>query len=274
MLNARHAIYVYKALCEQQQVATKMTFEQIATLYSDYANRAVSTELHPNDVMYNTGPSHYFNVGKSGVQAILTGLSLSWRSQVMTVLDLPCGHGRVGRHLRQLFPNAELFYCDIDAEGADFCARAFGGKAIHSKADLLQVDLPKKLDMIWVGSLFTHVDKRRTDAWLHYLADHLSDHGVLVATFHGYFTGKNTKFHGGVDEARVRREFETTGFGYSRYTTLAGVEDYGLSLSKPSAVLDIADTIPGVRASYIERGWANNHDVLVINKNDRLATLG
>lgn len=34
-------------------------------------------------------------------------------------------------------------------------------------------------------------------------------------------------------------------------------QGYGLSLSKPLAILNMADSIPGVRASYIERGRAN-----------------
>ncbi|WP_182585767.1 hypothetical protein [Aminobacter ciceronei] len=45
-----------------------------------------------------------------------------------------------------------------------------------------------------------------------------------------------------------------------------------MSLSKPSTILDIADSLPGLRAGYIERGWANNHDVLVLCRNDRLAS--
>ncbi|MBA9019207.1 methyltransferase domain-containing protein [Aminobacter ciceronei] len=100
---------------------------------------------------------------------------MTWRQDVSKVLDLPCGHGRVSRHLKLLFPTAEMFYCDIDAEGADFCARTFGGTAIHSQPDLLQVGLPRSLDVIWIGSLFTHVDRKRTADWLGYLADHLSE---------------------------------------------------------------------------------------------------
>lgn len=247
-----------------------MQFQKITELYSAYSNKSVSTEIHANDVMFNTGPSHYHTVGASGVQAVLTALSLTWRDSVSKVLDLPCGHGRVARHLRVLFPNAELFYSDIDAEGADFCAKTFGGTAIHSQSDLLQVALPHNLDVIWVGSLFTHLDQHRTEAWLRYLADHLSAHGVLVSTLHGHFTERHTKLPDDVDEKRIRCEFAKTGFGYAPYTVYKDVKDYGFSLSKPSAILDIANGIAGVRAAYIERGWANNHDVLVLIKNDRL----
>ncbi|MDR7222778.1 class I SAM-dependent methyltransferase [Aminobacter aminovorans] len=249
-----------------------MDFRQIAEIYSAYERTTLSTEIHPNDVMFNTGSSHYYTVGKSGMQAILTGLSLTWRSQVSRVLDLPCGHGRVARHLRAAFPLAEMFFSDIDHEGADFCAREFAGKAVHSAPDLTKVSLPSDLDVIWIGSLFTHLDKGRTIDWLTYLSGHLSEHGILVTTFHGYFSEKHTAFGGGADEELLRRQFHFTGFGYTPYKTYNDITDYGVSLSKPSTILDIADSIPGMRASYMERGWANNHDVLVLCKNDRLAS--
>ena len=47
--------------------------------------------------------------------------------------------------------------------------------------------------------------------------------------------------------------------------------EYGFSMSKPSSILDLADAISGMRVvSYTERGWANNHDILALCRDDRL----
>jgi SAM-dependent methyltransferase len=249
-----------------------MDFSAVAEIYRAYKSRDVSTELHPNDVMYRTGAAHYYVTGEMAIETILRGLTFSGATQVRRVLDLACGHGRIARHLAIAFPDAEMFYCDINPEYADFCAKHFNGVAIHSQPDLTKVELPKGLDLIWVGSLFTHIDRQKTQVWLQFLSDHLRGYGNLVATFHGFFSEKVTDFGDRVDREKLSREFFATGYGYSRSLDW---EDYGVSLSKPSAILDMADAIPNTKViAYTERGWANNHDVLTLTKDDRLRPWG
>lgn len=250
-----------------------MDLNRASALWTDYKNTPVSRVLHPGDVMYNTGPDHYYSVGESAVRLILSGLTLSWTENMGRILDLPCGHGRVARHLKVMFPAAEITYCDLDKTGVDFCKEAIGGVGVYSKPELTAVAFPNKFDLIWVGSLFTHVDRERTTRWLYYLAQQLAPHGVLVATFHGlYFRefSKTTHVGGGADWEKALAEFERTGYGYAEYTTV-GPGNYGVSLSRASVIMNIATAIPGTRVvSYTERGWANNHDVLILTRNDRL----
>jgi SAM-dependent methyltransferase len=250
-----------------------MDFEAVNVISKAYAASALDRTVHPNDVMYNTGADHYWTVGNSAIKVILSGMTLSWTHSVHRILDLPCGHGRVARHLRAAFPASDIFFCDIDAEGADFCASQFGGTALHSRPDLLSVPLPRDLDLIWVGSLFTHVDRMRSDAWLRYLVDHLRPHGVIVATFHGLFSpalfGRSGESNG-ASHGKLIEQFEQSGYGYGRYE---GPDDYGLSISHPATVVKMATNIPGTRmVSYVERGWAYNHDVVILAKQDRLET--
>ena len=50
---------------------------------------------------------------------------------------------------------------------------------------------------------------------------------------------------------------------------------YGVSLSKPEKIIEIAGNIPGVRIlSYTERGWADFQDVLAVARTDRLKPFG
>jgi SAM-dependent methyltransferase len=94
----------------------------------------------------------YFSVGESGLKACINAASQSYLSSVRRILDIPCGHGRVARYLRAGFPNAEMFFCEIDKSAADFCPREFGGTAVYSRPELTEIDIPGDLDLIWIGS--------------------------------------------------------------------------------------------------------------------------
>jgi hypothetical protein len=66
----------------------------------------------------------------------------------------------------------------------------------------------------------------------------------------------------------ILEQTERTGFGYARYP---GPDDYGISLSRPSKLIDIASAIENIKIlSYTERGWADHHDVLTIARTNRL----
>lgn len=104
---------------------------------------------------------------------------------------------------------------------------------------------------------------------MQHLVDHLSSNGCLIATFHGHFSANVTDFGETIDQKKLKREFDAAGYGYAKYSNFE--VDYGVSLSKPSAILDIADSLPMTKVvCYTERGWANNHDVLTLAKTDRL----
>ena len=75
------------------------------------------------------------------------------------ILDLPSGYGRVMRFLKAEFPEAALTACDVIREGVDFCARTFGARAIYGKEDPSELELDERFDLIWCGSLLTHVDE-------------------------------------------------------------------------------------------------------------------
>jgi len=69
--------------------------------------------------------------------------------------------------------------------------------------------------------------------------------------------------------ATIKAGYEATGYGYAAYPHMREA-DYGISLSKPEAIIHMVRRIPGVRlASYIERGWADNQDVAIIARDDR-----
>ena len=284
-----------------------MTPDAIDTIYQRFKRSAIIQTIAPDDEMWLGGPDWYFTVGESTVPAILRALAMGSLQNVETILDLPCGHGREARHLCAAFPEASFTFCDLNRAGVDFCTKTFGGRGVYSVPDLTQVRLPGPFDVIWVGSLFTHLDQRCTDEWMKFLCECLGDNGVLVATFHGRWSIEVQRTHGLIDNARWRRilrDFERTGYGYADYgavlsgsgkiidfarqcAQLPGIlarrffglferaPGWGMSLSKPEKIIEIAGNIPGVRIlSYSERGWADNHDVLAVARTDRLKPWG
>jgi SAM-dependent methyltransferase len=253
-----------------------MDLNTAAAIVARYKQGELNRTVAPDDGMYVADyADQYWTVGESGLICILNALVGSWCGDPKRILDLPCGHGRVGRHLKAAFPDAEVFGCDLDRSGVDFCDKSLNMAPIYSEPELTNVNLPSDLDVIWVGSLFTHVDEERTKRWLSYLVGHLAPNGVLVATFHGLYARELNKIHPYINAnswARVEKGFSETGFGYAPYTEF-DLGDYGVSLCRPSKILDIATEIPKTRVvGYVERGWAYNHDVLALTKSDRLAT--
>jgi hypothetical protein len=64
------------------------------------------------------------------------------------------------------------------------------------------------------------------------------------------------------------------GWGYVPYPNSTDGA-FGISLSTPSKILQMASGIGGVRVvSFTERGWADNQDVLVLGRPDRLKPWG
>jgi SAM-dependent methyltransferase len=262
----------YSGLDSRIRGRRRIDFDSVARIRAAYDSASVSRTLAPDDHMWNTGPDWYWTVGESGLDAVLHALSLAPTPRVSRILDLPCGHGRVARHLRRAFPDAEMVYCDLDSAAVEFCAKTFEGRGIVSRPELTEVELPGEFDVIWMGSLFTHVDEPRTKRWLAYLARHLSQVGVLVATFHGMWAIEVQTRVPMIDPYAwevILREYRARGYGYASYADF-DLGDYGISLATPSRLLAIATSTPGVRIiMYQERGWADNHDVLALTREPR-----
>ena len=249
-----------------------MDFSTVAEIHRNYKSRTIDSTIAPGDQMFVPGKElHYFGVGEGGLDNILASLVRTRAQNVEQILDLPCGYGRVARHLRVAFPDATISFCDVDTAAVDFCSRTFNGRAIYSRPELTEVTLGGPFDVIWIGSLFTHVDEARTQRWLRYLCAQLSRDAILLATFHGTWSREvhmRKRMIGEKEWSSILEQANRTGFGYATYP---GQDDYGISLARPSKLIELASAIEGVRIlSYTERGWADHHDVLTVARTDRL----
>jgi SAM-dependent methyltransferase len=238
-----------------------MDFIELGHIFARYEAAELNRTIHPSDDMWSSGPDWYWSLGRSGVECVLHSLSVTSLPRIGSILDLACNYGRTGRHLRAAFPESTIWFCDIH-EGAEFCAREFCGEAIIAGPELTEVPLPH-VDVMWVGSLFTHITESKTRSWLAYLAEHLNDHGILVATFHGRrsFEIFKTQFPDLVNQTWPVAE--TSGWGYVPYDDAE--PDWGFSMNTVVKLVEIAEAVPGVRiGGLVEAGWDGNHDVLTL----------
>jgi cyclopropane fatty-acyl-phospholipid synthase-like methyltransferase len=247
-------------------------FQYIEKCLDHYYRTPLNREISPSETMFN---EWYLEVGCSVVQVIVNAFLSSFVHQVNTVLDLPCGHGRVLRHLLTLFPEARVHACDLDRSGVEFCRDVLGAhRGIHSNEELSKVEFPEHYDLIWVGSLFTHTSRSVTTRWLTHLSRFLSPTGIIVATVHGRRCEKlgETLNYINADAWReIVGEYRSSGFGYRDYERSESHDyiegSYGVSLSRASAIVSDIESISDMRLfSYTERAWADHQDVVVLGK--------
>jgi SAM-dependent methyltransferase len=236
----------------------------VANLESHRLDRTISAR----DGMFAGDENHYFSVGRSAIAAIRRAIACATDDFTASprILDLPCGHGRVLRHLRAEFPQAEITACDLLQDGVDFCEASFGAIPVYSDPDPLRIALPRNaFDLIWVGSLFTHFDAPRWKTTLSFMRGLLAPRGILVFSTHGRRTHEilleRPEFYG-LDKARCRRllnAYLTTGFGYADYRD---GEEYGVSISEPAWVCRQITSLANLRLIGLgERAWDNHQDV-------------
>ena len=224
----------------------------------------VSSEIAWREGVFDGETAHYLLVGLSAIECVDAALGAAGTRPPRRILDLPSGHGRVLRFLAKRFPDALITACDIDEDGVEFCVQAFGAQGVYSRPDLDGLFLDDEYDLIWCGSLVTHLDAGRIAALLRFFARHLAPDGVVVFTTHGEFVAQRLptdEFDYGLERTAITRmtvEYARTGFAYADYANTTG---YGVSISTPAWVRDAAHAA-GLREVYFApRGWDAHQDV-------------
>ena len=222
----------------------------------------VSCRVHPNDGMYAIGsPEEYLTAGVSALHCIDHILAQSAKQDVRTILDFACGYGRVARFLKSRFPGAEITVSDIDSAAVDFCSRTFGASPIISDRAFTELSIDNRFDLIWCGSLITHIDEQAATRLLRLFHDHLSPGGVCIFTTHGNEATKFMEIYGLNQSAQreVLSQFNESGYGYANYPWC----DYmGVSVVSQERMTGIASSAgQWNQIAFIDHGWDNLQDV-------------
>ena len=227
--------------------------------------RKVSGKIYFNDTMYDGDGAHYYKVGLSAIHCIDEAVAQARLARVRTILDLPCGSGRVLRFLVQRFPEAEITACEIQRGPVQFCVRTFGARPAYSSVELDEVDLAEKFDLIWCGSLATHLNEHGILALFRLFARHLRPGGLAVFTSHGAYATQRLwrrEFDYSIPENQIDRlvhDYKQAGYGFADY---AGEQNWGVSLTSPEWIRASMRELGSLREVYFkEHGWDDHQDV-------------
>lgn len=226
----------------------------------------VSKAVHPNDDMLGKaagGMLEYERIGEDAIKIIRECVPVD--ADVRSLLDFGCGHGRVARWLAAEYPQARRVFSDIDEEAWRFCATEFGHDGFTSVADFSQLTIPDHYDLIWAGSVFTHLDWRRCELLADKLISALAPGGVLVATFRGKgcldrMLAKPEQFNMNGYYDQLFEDYERTGFGYMDYR---GFENWGQNLFRHDRIAEIVRRADIVEHNVAPRYWAGVQTVAV-----------
>ena len=74
---------------------------------------------------------------------------------------------------------------EIDPLAMGFCIRKFSIEPVRAVQDFSLLSAKGSFDLIWRGSLVTHITENSAIALLRFFRDHLTEHGVCVFSTHG-----------------------------------------------------------------------------------------
>ena len=226
----------------------------------------------------------YLSHGRAALDCIRISLLAAQKDSVQSILDLPSGHGRVLRYLKAEYPEARLTACDIDHQAVDFCAGTFGANPLYGREHPGEIELEDRFDLIWCGSLFTHLGQPLWAEFLDFFESALVVGGILIFTTCGRnLAAKLADDEAGKDimkqadrRAAILQGYSETGFGYADYDLpddmredLSLPRGFGISLSQPSWVCGLLETRRRLQlVTFTENRWGSQDVVTCLRVDD------
>ncbi len=239
---------------------------------AQYLN-AINLKVSESDDYYNVlSPRpgyHYLVVGSTALNSILSSIQIASNCSVQSILDFGCGAGRVTRWMRAAFPEATIYGTDLRDDQLSFLSSELGCTVWKSDQNIDHLHSDIHYDVIWVGSVFTHLSKKNTEKLMQKLSNWLNPNGILVASFHGrhllsrpysYYLETPSKWE------KVVAEYNLTGYGYVDYDSQLG---YGVSLASINSMIEIIYKLNlGRIVSISERALDYHQDIISFQKKD------
>lgn len=237
--------------------------------------------LHPDDDMFHGSEAHYLSVGSQMADFASYAAGLA-SEKTPHVLELPCGYGRVTRHLAECFDPKLILSADIMAPAVDFCESSFGVRGCYVIDPVYEFrNIPDSaFDIALLGSLVTHLSQVNARSVVKNFTSKLRPGGVAVVTTHGEksreLLGQADCYQVG-DEARQQLldAYDADQYGFVNYrrghTAEAKTVDYigdsyGIAMIPTSWVMEVCDTNGLTVLEHRPGGWDTHQDVFFIRR--------
>ncbi|MDX2143921.1 MAG: methyltransferase domain-containing protein [Rhodospirillaceae bacterium] len=177
-------------------------------------------------------------------------------------LDFGCGCGRLAHAVAASMPDLRYAGCDIDRRAIGWCRDNLPGQSFVANGEHPPCPFPDgTFDVVWCGSVFTHIDEARQDEWLSELKRILKPGGLLLASVHGRDSWA------GRLPAWVIRDLERTGFLFADTGADAGIHPdwYRVAWHSEAYIRRHWARFFDV-AQYLAKGLNNHQDIVVCQK--------
>lgn len=241
----------------------------------------LSAPIHPSDDMFHGSMEHYDSVGRQLGEFVSQAVQLCGAESPM-VLELPCGYGRVTRHLVGKFDPKAVHVADIMKPAVDFCVDTFGVTGHHVVEPVYRFEnIPENFfDVAALGSLVTHLSQINSREVMKHFFTRLKDGGVGVVTTHGErsreLLGAGDCYQvGDVARDRLLSAYDAGQYGFVNYRADHSLEaktvdyigdSYGIALIPTSWVHDVCRENGVTIVEHRPGGWDNHQDVFLIRR--------
>ena len=232
----------------------------------------ITGRVHHEDHMLDTRSSHslasYRRVGMEAydrIDAALHAAGRDWHS-VRSFLDYGCGYGRVLRWVAGKQTAIPCFAADVNQQAVRFCAFEFHATPYVVEPDVARLTFPQSFDVIWAGSVFTHLSADDGRTLLESLVGALEPGGVLVFTTHGELIPERVAEYGKTVAGRTAQIEQALAAGDVAF--LPGDAIYGpVTFHARDAVRALISATPACELlSFVPRGWDDHQDVWSVTR--------
>jgi hypothetical protein len=225
--------------------------------------------IHSNDGMFDGDFTHYNSVGKQATEIILANLfSLDPNFKI---LFIPCGHGRNLRHFTKFLDSNQIYASDIDETAIDFMRSNFNVNALISDPQFSRIKDFPKMNIIFVGSLITHLNENDSIKLIKLLSKKLKNSGLMILSSHGDFVCSRLggEFNYGLDQEaalKLKEDYTKTGYGFAPYFHNP---HYGISVISLIWFSKLVQTLYSLRLkNTFSKLWDDHHDIVIFQKNN------
>ncbi|HEY9219285.1 MAG TPA: class I SAM-dependent methyltransferase [Phenylobacterium sp.] len=172
-----------------------------------------------------------------------------------SVLDFASGYGRLTRALTQKLSPEQIWVADIYREAIDYQRATFGVNGVYSAKSPAGLQHDRTHDLVFVGSMFSHLPAELFHAWLARLYALVAPNGVLAFTVH--------------DETFLPpgEEMDASGIRYFRFSESGSLDAdiYGMSYVTEAFVGDAIARLPGAPSwRRFHKGVYENQDLYIV----------